>query len=254
MRYEILGPIRVIGGEHGSVIGARKVETLLAVLLASADRVVSIDSLAEEIWGEGRPRRAMAGIHVYVSQIRKFLAREGRPDNPLVTRPPGYYLSLGSDELDYRLFQDLVVKGRGQVRDGLDAEAVNTFDFALSLWRGPALGDICDGPILSGFVNVMTEARLECQEMFVEAHLRLGRHREVIGLLNSLTRDHPLREAFYRQLMLALYRSERQAEALAVFRLARWHLREELGLEPCRSLQEIHRSILAADEDLFAIA
>src|SRR6185503_18952705 len=124
------------------------------------------------------------------------------------------------------------------------------------LWRGPALGDLRAGPIVEGFVTWLAEARLECLEMLADSHLELGRHRELVGRLYSLTAEHPLREAFYRQLMLALYRSERQADALKVYQMARKTLNEELGLEPCRSVQDLQRAILTADDqlDLYAAA
>jgi DNA-binding SARP family transcriptional activator len=250
MRYEILGPLRVVDGGQGSSISARKVETLLAVLLTRADQVVPTDLLMEEIWGTLRPRRAMAGIHVYISQIRKFLARQGRGDSPVVTRSPGYVLRLGTDELDYLQFQHQVNIGRSRLRDGRYLEAIDGLESALGLWRGTILSDLCNGPILGGFVCLANESRLECLEMLIDARLQVSRHRELVGLLYSLVADYPLREAFYRQLMLALYRSERQAEALEVFQTARSHLREELGVEPCKPLQEVQRSILVADDRL----
>jgi SARP family transcriptional regulator, regulator of embCAB operon len=246
----MLGPLRVSDGANSSYISAQKIETLLAVLLIRADHVVSTDRLIAEIWGEDIPRRAMAGIHVYISQIRKFLSRFGKLENRVVTRTPGYMLRLGTDELDYHSFLNQVSLGREHSRVGCYEKAAACFEDALAMWRGPVLGEMHYSPILSGFATRLTEARVECNEILIDAELMLGRHRELVGRLYSLSADYPLHEAFYRQLMLALYRSDRQADALNVYRLARTTLNDELGLEPCRALQEIHQSILTADPDL----
>lgn len=251
MRYELLGPLRVVN-EEGEIatIGAQKIETLLAALLIRSDQVVATDQLMTEIWGERVPRRATAGIHVYVSQLRKFLARCGGSGGPVVTRPPGYVLRSGDDELDYQSFLALVDKGREHAREGCHERASTCFENALGLWRGPALGDLSHGPIVEGFVTWLTETRLECTEMLIDAQLELGRHRELVGRLYSLTAEYPLRESFSRQLMLALYRSERQADALDVYRSVRRTIHDELGLEPCRALQELQQGILTADNEL----
>jgi SARP family transcriptional regulator, regulator of embCAB operon len=246
----MLGPLRVSNGENSSFISAQKVETLLAVLLIRSDQVVTTSQLMNEIWGEDVPRRAMAGIHVYISQIRKFLSCLGKLEDPIVTRPPGYMLRLGSDELDFHSFLNQVSLGRQHSRLGRYEQAVACFEDALSLWRGPVLGEIHYSPILSGFATRLTETRVECHEILIDAELMLGRHRELIGRLYSVSADYPLHEAFYRQLMLALYRSDRQADALNVYQSARTVLNDELGLEPCRALQEIHQSILTADPSL----
>jgi DNA-binding SARP family transcriptional activator len=246
-----LGPLRVVC-EDGEIatIGAQKIETLLAALLIRADQVVATDQLMTEIWNDRVPRRATAGIHVYVSQLRKFLTRCGGPGGRVVTRPPGYVLHSGDDELDYRSFVELVDWGRDHARESRYEQASKCFENALAMWRGPALGDLSHGPIVDGFVTWLTETRLECTEMLIDAQLELGRHRELVGRLYSLTAEHPLRESFVRQLMLALYRSERQADALEVYRSVRRTIREELGLEPCRALQELQQGILTANYEL----
>lgn len=247
MRYEILGPLRVVDGDTSSSISARKIEIALAVLLIRADQVVTHDQLMTEIWGDRPPRRATAGLHVYISQLRKFLYRPGRLENPVVTRQSGYLLRTGSDELDVRIFLDLVKQGRANVREERYEEAVHRFESALALWRGPVLGDLRDGPVVSGYTTWLAEARLECLEMLADVCLRLGRHRELVGRLYSLTAENPLCETFYRQLMVALYRSERQADALIVYQSARRTLQDELGLEPGRALREVQQAILSAD-------
>lgn len=248
MRYEILGPLRIIDRDGPSFISARKIEILLATLLIRADHLVPTDQLIVEIWGDQPPRRATAGLHVYISELRKFLNRSGGPDNRIVTRMPGYQLNLGSDEIDVHDFLRLVDEGRNHARDHRRAEAADCFERALGLWRGAVHGDPPTGPMVEAFITWLTEVRMECTEMLIDAQLQLDRHRELVGRLYSLTAEHPLRESFYRQLMLALYRSERKADALRVYQSARRMLNTELGLEPCRALQDVHRAILAADD------
>ncbi|MFB6889761.1 BTAD domain-containing putative transcriptional regulator [Kitasatospora sp. NPDC056327] len=247
MKYELLGTLRVVDGERHSFISAQKVEVLLAALLINADHVVTADQLMAEIWGENLPRRASAGLHVYISEVRKFLARPDRAEGPIVTRSPGYMLRRGCDVLDSQRFLELADLGRRRLRDRSFEEAIDCFEQALALWRGPVLGDIGQGPILRGFATRMTEQRMDCMEMLVDTQLQFGRHRELVGLLYTLTAENPLRETFHRQLMLALYRSERRADALKVYQSARQTLIDELGLEPCTPLQELHRAILRTD-------
>lgn len=248
MKYEILGPLRV-RDDNGdcSSISARKIETVLAVLLIRSDQVVAPDQLMTEIWADCPPRRASAGLHVYISQVRKFLARPEQDKNPVVTQPPGYLLRKGSDEIDFHEFLKLMNQGRSHMKERHFDEASDCLERALSLWYGPVLGDLRNGPIIDGFVTWMMESRMECLEMLGEAHLQLGRHRELVGRLYPLTAENPLRESFYRQLMLALYRSERQADALKVYQSARAVLNDELGLEPCRALRDLHQAILVDD-------
>ncbi|MFD2768416.1 AfsR/SARP family transcriptional regulator [Micromonospora eburnea] len=250
MRYEVLGPLRVLDGDQVSTISAPKIEIVMTVLLVRSDQVVTLEQLMAEIWGDQLPRRATAGVHVYISQLRKFLSRPERPDSPVVTRPSGYLLRKGSDELDLHIFLQSVEEGRGHFRDQRYEQAVACLDQALAQWRGPLAGDLRAGRIIDGFAAWLAETRLECLEMLMESQLHMGRHREIVGRLYSLTLEHPLREAFYRQLMLALYRSERQADALRVYQGARAMLNEELGLEPCRGLQALNRAILVADPQL----
>jgi DNA-binding SARP family transcriptional activator len=244
----LLGPLRVVDTDGNSFISAPKVEVLLAALLIRVNHVVTADQLIAELWGENLPRRATAGLHVYVSELRKFLSRLGQPGTPIITRAPGYMLHQGGDRLDSQTFLERTAQGRSCMQAGRHQDASEHFEGALALWRGPVLGGIGSGPILQGFATRLTEARMECTEMLVECRLQLGRHRQMVGLLYTMIIEYPLREAFYRQLMLALHRSERRADALRVYQSARRVLREELGLEPCASLRELHQAILVADD------
>lgn len=253
MRYEILGPLRVVDKNGASVVSARKIETVLATLVIRSDQVVPFDQLVAEIWGDMPPRRATAAVHVYISELRKFLQhrdRAGRSDNPVVTVAPGYLLTKGTDDIDFHQFVQLMNQGRSHMRESHYDEASADLKEALGLWRGRALDDLRSGVIIDSFVTWLTEARLECLEMLGDAQLKLGRHREIVGELYSLIAENPFREAFYRQLMLALYRSERQADSLHVYQKARKILHDELGLEPCRALKELQRAILAGNAEL----
>jgi DNA-binding SARP family transcriptional activator len=250
VRYEILGPLRIVERGEVSIISARKIEILLAALVIRADHLIAADQLINEIWGDRPPRRAVAGLHVYISELRKFLVRVDRTGDRIVTRPPGYMLNIGADEVDIQIFLDLVAAGRTHARDDRHEEAADCFGRALRLWRGPVLGDLPPGPMVEAFVNWISEARMECTELLIDSELQLGRHRELVGRIFSLTAEYPLRESFYRQLMLALYRSERKADALKVYQSAHRILDAELGLEPCRALQDIQRAILTGDDPL----
>jgi SARP family transcriptional regulator, regulator of embCAB operon len=246
-RYEILGPLRVAGTSPT----AYKTRLVLAVLLVRAGQVVTTDHLSSELWGRNAPRRATATVQVYVSQLRKFLCgTTTRADSPIRTFPPGYLLSLERGELDLHVFESLVLEGRQHARLGRHEEAVARFQAALDLWHGPAL-DGLDAPSVSAYASWLEEMRLECAELLAESSLALGRHRDLVGPLYLLVGANPTREAFYRQLMLALFRSERQADALKVYQAARETLTGELGLEPCRALRELHRAILAGDDRLY---
>ncbi|WP_348533663.1 AfsR/SARP family transcriptional regulator [Kitasatospora sp. GAS204B] len=236
------------GGVHA--LSARKKEILLATLLIRAGQVVTKDQLVDELWGDKPPSRSTAALHVYISQLRGFLPCRDRERSPIVTRSSGYLLELGEDELDFQIFQRLTIQGRGHARAQRYEQAVGCFDQALALWRGPALGGLKEGRIVSGFATWLEELQLECVELNVTSNLALGRDHELIGLLYSLILEHPLHEAFYQGLMAALYRVGRRGDALQVYRRAREVLRRDLGIEPCRQLRDLHQTILAAEDDL----
>lgn len=250
IKYSILGPIRIANGERSSFISARKVELLLITLLSRANHVMTVDRLTSEIWGEKAPQRATSALYVYMSQLRKFLDQLDQSRKHILTDPQGYLIVLGQDELDASSFLSWVDLGREYARNQQYELASSAFDEALSEWRGSITWDAHSGPIVRSFVTYLTETRLECIEMLLEAQLRLGHHRQIIGRLYPLTVEYPLREGFYQQLMLALYRCNRQADALNVYQSAQQILKEELGVDPCRSLRQIHRGILMADDRL----
>jgi DNA-binding SARP family transcriptional activator/tetratricopeptide (TPR) repeat protein len=231
MRYGVLGPLQVSDGERTIEITGNKQRALLATLLLRANRVVSTDLLIDALWGEAAPGTAGKGLHVYVSNLRKLLGRER-----VQTRPPGYLLVVGDGELDLDRFHALVAEGR--------------FHDALSLWRGPPLADFSFERFAQAEIARLEEERLVCLEERIEADLQAGRHAAVVGELDAFVADHPLRERPRGQLMLALYRSERQAEALEAYQAARHALVEGLGIEPGRQLRELHQAILRQDRAL----
>jgi SARP family transcriptional regulator, regulator of embCAB operon len=248
MRYELLGPLRVSNGRESHFLSAPKMEMTLAALLVRAERVTTKDQLITELWGEQPPRCASAALHVYISQLRKFLAAAGHGDRQvIVTRSSGYVLRLQETGYDVADFQRAVTHGRLYLQANRHQEALTRFEEALSLVRGPVLEYLAEGPVLGAFSAWVEEERLDCLEMSIEARTALGRHREVIGPLNGLIAHYPLRESFYRQLMLALYRSERQADALQVYRAAQRVLQTELGVQPCHALRRLHHAILTSD-------
>lgn len=250
MRYDMLGPLRLTDRDHSTVIGPRRVQVLLAVLLIRAGQVVTRDQLITETWGEAPPRQAVAAVQVYISQLRKALSAAGFPDGTVVTHQSGYLLHHGDDERDFDVVLRLAARGRMLMRGGQYAEASRSFESALALWRGPVLGGLRAGHLVDGFVTQVEETRLACLETLIDCRLAGGLHRELVGQLHSIVAEHPMREAFHRQLMIALYRSDRQADALNVYHLARKTLDDQLGIRPSKMLQRTQQAILLADDTL----
>jgi DNA-binding SARP family transcriptional activator len=248
MNYEILGQIRVSGRPGVSAPRARKIETLLAALLAKNNQVVTTEHLIGEIWGENPPARASAALYVYVSQLRKLLRGNGESDeSPVVTSPRGYSLHVGIDELDADRFTRLYQEGRALYWDRGYGQAAKVLRQAADLWRGEAFGGFTDSPDVQAYATLLEESRLECLELLMETELLIGRHREVVGQLSALAKEHTLRETFYEYLMTALLRSNRRAEALETFASARQNLVQQLGIEPGSSLRKLHHSILVGE-------
>ena len=240
MDFRILGPLEVEADGQVLPIGSRQPRALLTVLLLDANRVVSRDRLMEALWGDEPPERATNALQVYVSQLRKALGAD-----VIVTQPLGYLVHVADGELDLERFESLVAESRRS-----EPAAARLLREALSLWRGEPLGDPADVPYVEGERRRLEELRLGTLEARVEADLALGQHAELVPELESLAREHPLRERLRGQLMLALYRCGRQADALEVYRSVRRLLDEELGLKPDDELQRLERAILNHDPSL----
>ena len=241
MDFRVLGPLEV-GGDGGPVeLGGVKQRSLLAMLLLHAGEVVSTDRLVDALWGASPPLRSGKSIQVYVSRLRKTLA-----DDRLVTRPPGYVLHVEPAEFDLARFEQLVADARGAPPDTASAKLTE----ALALWRGPPLADLAYEQFAQAEIARLDEMRLAAVEQRVEADLALGRHAELVPELETLVGRHPLRERFRYQLMLALYRGDRQADALEAYQAARRELSDGLGLEPSESLKQLEAAILRQEPEL----
>src|SRR3954447_25963475 len=256
MEFRLLGPLEVVSRDRSLLVGGGKRRSLLAILLLHPNEVVSAERLIDELWGERPPATAAKSVHVYVSQLRKVL----RPDSArangglLITRSGGYELRVGPDDVDVARFERAVADAELAMGRGEAARAAGALRAALALWRGPALADFAYEQFAQGEIARLEELRLVAIEQRVDAELALGRHAGVVGELEALVGEHPLRERVRGQLMLALYRCERQAAALEVYRNGRNRMVEELGLEPGPALRGLQEKILDQSADLDAPA
>jgi len=241
MEFRLLGPLEVLERDRVLMVGGGKQRALLAVLLLHANEVVSTDRLLDDVWGSSPPATAAKSVQLYVSRLRKVL-----DDGRLVTRPPGYVLRVERSELDVACFERLV----GEARVADPERAARKLREALGLWRGAPLADLAYEPFAQAEIARLEELRLEALEARVDADLAAGRHAGLVGELEALVAEHPLRERLWGQLMLALYRSSRQAEALEAYRGARRELSDELGLEPSADLRRLEQAILRQDASL----
>jgi DNA-binding SARP family transcriptional activator len=245
MEFRVLGSMEVIENGRGPIpIGGPKQRAVLAHLLLRANHLVPTDVLIDEVWGEEPPETVRNALQTYASHLRKALGPER-----LEGSRAGYILRADPAELDAVRFQSLLRDARRLLP--IDAKAaVGTFDHALDLWRGPAFADLGAEPSLRSEAARLDDLRLAALEERIDAQLTLGEPGEVIGELEGLTARHPLRERFWEQLMLALYRSGRQGEALAAYQRAREILADELGIDPSPELRKLHERILAQSPDL----
>jgi DNA-binding SARP family transcriptional activator len=243
LEFRILGPLEVGSRSDPLAIGGHKQRSLLAALLIRANEVVSTDRLIEDMWGESPPRTAATSLQNFVSQLRKVLGPE-----LLITRPPGYVLKIDPAQIDAGRFERLL----HDARDDSAEERSSRLAEALVLWRGPALADFAFEPFAQNEIGRLEELRLAALEIRIDADLELGRHAELVSELELLVADNPLREGLRGQLMLALYRCGRQAQALDVYQSARRALVDELGIDPGPALQRLHASILRQDAPLEA--
>jgi class 3 adenylate cyclase len=239
--FRILGPLEVRDGDRPIHVGGRNRRALLAVLLLHPNELVSTERLIDDLYGERPPKTATQSLHNAVSQLRRVLGRD-----VVQTHPAGYVLRVDPDALDLARFESLVARAR-ETAGPARAEALHE---ALALWRGDPLPDFADEPFAQTEIMRLEEARLAALEERIDVDLELGRHGEVVGELETLVARNPLRERVRRQLMLALYRSGRQADALAAYQDARRTLVEDLGLEPSEELQELEGAILRQDSAL----
>jgi DNA-binding SARP family transcriptional activator/ABC-type branched-subunit amino acid transport system substrate-binding protein len=258
MQFGILGPLEVSDEGRRVEIGGHKQRALLASLLLHANEVVSLDRLIDELWGETPPPTAAKTLQAQVSRLRRSLNGDEDPAvhmlGPLETRGHGYLLKVEPGQVDANRFQGILEEARRARAEGKPEEAAEELRRALALWRGPALAEFAYESFAQTEIARLDELQLTALEERIEADLTLGRHTELIGEVEALVARHPLRERLRGQLMLALYRSDRHAEALHVYQEFRLGLAEELGLEPSQGLQRLERQILEQDPELAAPA
>jgi DNA-binding SARP family transcriptional activator len=245
--FRILGPLEIWDDGAEVRLSGDRQRALLAILLLHAGEAVSSDRLMDDLWGDTPPSAGGTALRVRVSQLRKALGDDG---GLITSRAHGYALSIESGHLDLHRFERLVGEGERALAAGDPAGAGERLHEALALWRGAPLADFTYAPFAQGAIARLEELRLAAIELRIEADLALGRHAAVVGELETLVAEHPLRERFWIQLMVALYRAGRQAEALAAYRSARTRLVDEIGVEPGPELQALERRILAQDPDL----
>src|SRR4051812_40953190 len=246
MEFRILGSLDVRADAGPVALAGAKPRALLAMLLLHANEPVSTDRLAIALWGEDAPTGAAKTIQVHVSRLRRALGQS----DLLATTAAGYELRVLPGELDADRFEQLAIEGHRALADGTPERAAHVLREALSLWRGPALADVRFEAFAQAEIGRLEEERLAALEARAESDLALGRHAELAGELQQLVAAHPLRERLHGQLMLSLYRSGRQADALQAYRDARDALVAQLGLEPGPELSALERAILAHDPTL----
>jgi predicted ATPase/DNA-binding SARP family transcriptional activator len=246
LEFRVLGPLEVHGEEGSLPLGGRRERVVLALLLLNANRRVSSDEIVAALWGDSPPATASTAVQVVISRLRKLLG-EGAE---LHTDRGGYLLRIDPAQLDRERVDCLVEEGRTALEEGRPEVASARLREALELWRGPVVADLRYESFAQNHIARLEELRLVALEERIEAEFALGHHAALVAELTTLVREHPLRERLRGQLMLALYRAGRQADALAVYQEARTTLVEELGLEPSADLQDLNRRILHQDPAL----
>jgi DNA-binding SARP family transcriptional activator len=245
VEFQILGPLEITGRSGKIALPAAKPRTLLGVLLLHANEVVSQDRLTDELWGERMPSSAIKLVQTYIGKLRSALGSAA-----IETRSPGYLLRIDEQALDAACFRRLVGEARRLAAQDRLVEASSAYCEALLLWRGPALADLSFESFAHNAVDQLEEERLIALMDRIDCDLMLGHDNELVPELETLIKQHPLRERPRAQLMLALYRSGRQADALNLYRDTRLTLRNELGLQPSPRLRELEREILRHDPRL----
>jgi DNA-binding SARP family transcriptional activator len=242
VEFRILGPLEVVERDRLLPLGGSRQRALLALLLTRPNEVVSSDRLIDELWPSAPPQNAANALQYHVSQLRKVLGGS----DAIVTQPPGYMIRVRQNELDLLRFERLVHEAEHAAPEA----GARLLREALDLWRGPPLAEVAHQSFAQAEIVRLEELRLRALELRLEAELALGRHRELVGELEALVRQNPLRERLRAALMRALYGAGRQAEALEVYRQTRTMLVDELGIEPSPALQELERAILRQDPAL----
>lgn len=256
MQVKVLGPLFLGDADNGieCAPSAPKPRQLLALLALNANQIVSTAMCVDELWATSPPPSAVTTVRTYVMQIRRALRsadiEDGLSGQVLRTRQRGYQLSVARDELDLFRFMDRVDDAKRALKGENHECAASVLREALGLWQGPPLVDIHAGPLIATHLARLHEVRFSGLELRIEAELRLGMHNELIGELLGLAEEFPVHENLHAQLMVALFRSGRQAQALDVYLKLRHVLAGELGIEPSRRIEQLYEAVLSADPAL----
>jgi YVTN family beta-propeller protein len=253
MTFGLLGPLRVVRAGQAVSLGGPRQRAVLAVLLLRAHRCVSVDELVDQVWNGRSPAGAVTSVQTYVFHLRRALEpdrKRGSGGDVLATCDRGYMLRVDPQLVDANRFESLAEAGHVALRAGRSEEAAELLRAALALWRDPVLSDLVDYEFVVPHAARLSESRLVAMEARIAADLALGRHATLVGELNTLITDHPLREHLHGLLMLALYRCGRQADALAAYQRVRELLAEQLGIDPGVELRNLHNAVLTQDTAL----
>ncbi|MFH9067505.1 BTAD domain-containing putative transcriptional regulator [Streptomyces coeruleorubidus] len=247
VQFTVLGTLEISDDGRAVLCTAPKLRQVLSLLLVRANQLVQVESVIRELWGDAPPKSASATVQTYIYQLRKRLRAElgAAEGQMLCTQPFGYQLRLAPERLDVCLFEQYADEGRRLLEEDRAADAALRLRQALALWRGPFLADVTRGPLLNAHAVHLQEQRMRTLEMRIQADMRLGRNRELIGELRSLVALYPLDEWFHAQLIEVLQRSGRRGEALESYHHLRRLLRAELGLDPSPELQILLQRILS---------
>jgi DNA-binding SARP family transcriptional activator len=249
--FTLLGPLEVVKNGVNYAPSAPKILQLLALLLMRPGKVVHVDSIIAELWADEPPRSVRTTMQTYVYQLRKCIERNALAESGetlLVTRPPGYVLTIDPEQLDVTEFQTLCGQGRESMAGHRHREAARSFRSALGLWTGPALANVQCGALLTAYAVELQEQRRAAHHLRIQADIEAGNHRELIGELKFLVSTNPLDEELHGQLMRVLARSGRRSDAMETYRQLHTRLNAELGVEPCAELRSLHHGLLSAGD------
>lgn len=248
-RFNILGSLEIVHNGRSITPSPPKVRCVLGLLVVRANQIVHPDSLIAELWGGTPPKSAMTTLQTYIYNLRRMFAEEGLfsadGEELLVTRAPGYVLRVPKDELDSEVFEQLATDGQSYLEQGAPSTAAALLREALAMWSGPTLSNVLPGTALEAHAVRLEERRIHTLQLRIQADLEMGRHREIIGELRSLTAAYPLDEWFSSRLMTTLLHAGRRSEALSTYQKVRAQLRDELGLDPSPDMQQVLQAVLA---------
>ncbi|MGW1375042.1 AfsR/SARP family transcriptional regulator [Streptomyces sp. NPDC002446] len=247
MQFKVFGQVEISHEAQSLIVGRSKVGQMLSLLLARNNETVSVDTLIAELWGERVPRSALTTLQTYVYHARKSLAnglRLQKTERILVTRPSGYLIAVDDSALDASRFEELVAQGSGFLGSGDAESAATRISEALRLSRGPAFAGMPIGKVLDAHITYLQELRLNAIGIRIEAHQRLGRHRELVPELRTLVSENPLNEGFHAQLIGTLHHCGRRAEALQAYQRLWRILDAELGVQPSSEVQDLYQKLL----------